>query len=188
LQWVSHALCHDPLNIFNGNTFHPHPHSIALAEHMFSLAVINVLFRLYSTNPWFGYNLLIFLAYVLSSCGAYLLISHLTRSKLASFWGGIFWGFLFFRVHHIGHIQILSFQWVPFCVLFLLQFFERPTYRAAFLFTGFFLLQALTSWYLAVIVSVALAVVACCHFHRGLLTRQVAQLGLASLILIGLVI
>ena len=28
LQWVSRALYTDPLNLFNGNTFHPHPNVI----------------------------------------------------------------------------------------------------------------------------------------------------------------
>ena len=41
LQWVSRALYTDPLNLFNGNTFHPHPNVIALTDHMLSLAVIN---------------------------------------------------------------------------------------------------------------------------------------------------
>ena len=186
IQWEAYSLTHNPFELFHGNAFHPHPNSIALSEHFFSLVLFNVLFRLYSTNPWFGFNLLIFLAYVLSSCGAYLLISRLTHSKLASFWVGIFWGFLFFRIHHIGHIQIHSFQWFPLCVLFLLKFCEQPTYRNAFVLTGFFLLQALTSWYLAVIISVALVVVACCHLHRGLLTRQAAQAGLLCLFLTGL--
>ena len=34
LQWVSRALYTDPLNLFNGNTFHPYPNVVALTDHM----------------------------------------------------------------------------------------------------------------------------------------------------------
>ena len=36
LQWVSRALYTDPLNLFNGNTFHPHPNVVALTDHIVS--------------------------------------------------------------------------------------------------------------------------------------------------------
>lgn len=151
LQWVSKSITADPLNIFNGNAFYPAPNSIALSEHMFSLGLINTIFRPFSESPWFGYNMLIFLAYLLSSLGAYKLIFHITGSRLAGCWSGIFWGFLFFRVHHISHLQILSFQWIPYAVYYLLRYIRTGDNRSALGLICFFTLQALVSWYLAVI-------------------------------------
>lgn len=151
LQWVSRSITTDPLNLFNGNAFYPSKNSIALSEHMFSLALINTLFRPFSESPWFGYNLLIFLAYLLSSLGAYNLLSYISGSKITGFWAGIFWGFLYFRVHHIGHLQILSFQWIPYTVYFLLRYTRRGDNKSALGLVCFFALQALVSWYLAVI-------------------------------------
>ena len=91
LQWVSRALYTDPLNLFNGNTFHPHPNVVALTDHMLSLAVINAPLSMLSDSPWFGYNLLIFLAYYLSCVGGYWLMREVTGSHQAGFWAGIFW-------------------------------------------------------------------------------------------------
>ena len=62
LDWVTHAMTRSPAAILDGNAFFPYPRSIALAEHMLSLAMINVFVSPFGSNPWFGYNVLIFLS------------------------------------------------------------------------------------------------------------------------------
>ena len=121
LQWVSRALYVDPSNLFNGNTFHPHPNVVALTDHMLTLAVVNAPLSLLSDSPWFGYNVLILLAYYLSCVGGYWFMREVTGSHQAGVWAGIFWAFLFFRIHHIGHLQILSYQWMPFVAATLIR-------------------------------------------------------------------
>ncbi len=153
LNWVSRAFTTDLGSLFNGNTFYPYARSIALSEHMATLALFNVPVRWFTDNPWVGYNLIIFSAYLLSAIGAYLLIYELTQSRLAACWAGIFWAFCFFRVHHLSHLQILTYQWFPFIALFLLRLDKNPSVKNACLLSLFFILQALTSWYLAVIAS-----------------------------------
>jgi len=110
LQWVSRALMHDPLHLYAGNTFFPYTHSVVLSDSMVTLAIFNAPVRLFTSNPWVGYDLLIVVAYYLSCVFGAALAREITESQAAAVWGGIFWGFLFFRVHHIGHLQILSFQ------------------------------------------------------------------------------
>lgn len=185
LQWVSRALYSDPFNLFNGNAFHPHPNSIALTEHMLSLAVLNIPARLLFDSPWAGYNLLIFLAYFLSCAGGYRLVREVTGSRHAAVWAGIFWGFMFFRVHHIGHLQILSCQWMPFLAVALVRFQRGPTVRRGLVFALFFVLQALVSWYLAVITALLVLVVAASHIKLehlafGRLGRYAAVIALCA--------
>ena len=163
LQWVSRALVHDPWHLYAGNTFFPYPHAVILSDGMVSLAVLNVPVRLLTTNPWVGYNLLIVAAYYLSCVGGAALTREVTGSKIAAVWGGVFWGFLFFRVHHIGHLQILSYQWIPLAIAALLRFWRRPGVGTALLFVLTFTAQALVSWYLAVVLVVALVVVTLCR-------------------------
>jgi hypothetical protein len=153
LNWVSRAFSTDLGSLFNGNTFYPYARSIALSEHMAALAIFNVPVRWFTDNPWVGYNLIIFGAYLLSAIGAYLLLYELTQSRLAACWAGIFWAFCFFRVHHLSHLQILTYQWFPFIALFILRLDKNPSLKNACLLSLFFILQALTSWYLAVIAS-----------------------------------
>lgn len=151
LQRVTHNLLTDPLHPLDGNVYHPARNSLTAWDHMTSLAVLNIPFQLIDRNPWFGYNLLIFLAYFISALGGYKLALTLTGNRLCAFWSGLFWGFLFFRIHHISHLQILSFQWMPFCVESLISYLKTEKTRHLSRFTVFTLLQSLVGWYLAVI-------------------------------------
>jgi hypothetical protein len=160
LQWMSHALVRDPLHWYAGNAFYPYAHAIVLADPLVPLAILNVPVRWFTANPWVGYNLLIVAAYYLSCVAGAALAGAVTGSGAAAVWGGIFWGFLFYRVHHIGHLQILSFQWIPAAVACLLRFWQRPSTRTALWFALAFVAQALVSWYLAVITAVVIATVA----------------------------
>lgn len=175
LQWVSRALYADPSNLFNGNTFHPHPNVIALTDHMLTLAVINAPLSLLFDSPWVGYNLLILLAYYLSCVGGYWFMREVTGSHQAGLWAGIFWGFLFFRIHHIGHLQVLSFQWMPFVAATLIRFLRSPTSARTLALSVCFVAQALVSWYHAVITTVLVLVLSLVHASRQRLTvRHVA--------------
>ena len=171
LQWVTRATYSDPVNLFNGNAFYPFEKSIALSEHMFSLGMLNGIVRLFSDNPWVGYNLLIFIAYLLSALGGYQLTEYITSSKWVGFWGGLFFGFLYFRVHHIGHLQILSFQWIPYSAYYWLRFLEKRDNRSLILFGIFFMLQCLVSWYLAVITSAIILIGFSCFWRRPYFDR-----------------
>jgi hypothetical protein len=185
LKWVSRALTHDWINLFNGNTFYPHPNSIALSEHMAGLAIFNVPVQWFTDNPWVGYNLLIFSAYFFSAIGGYLFILYLTKNKIVAFWAGIFWAFGFFRIHHIGHLQILSYQWFPFVALFLLKTIEDPSIKNTLLLSVFFIFQALTSWYLAVIVSVLIMILFIANMTRTNWNKKHALAFGSAAILIG---
>jgi hypothetical protein len=166
LQWVSRALVHDPSHLFAGNTFYPYAHAAVLSDTMLPLAILNVPVRFFTSNPWVGHNLLIVLAYYLSCVWGAWLVREMTGSEVAAIWGGIFWGFLFYRVHQIGHLQILSCQAIPAAAVTLLRFWKHPGVKSALLFAVVFVAQALVSWYLAFIMAVILAVMALCHPRR----------------------
>ena len=177
LDWVTHALTTPGASILDGNAFFPYPKSIALSEHMLSLAALNVLWRPLGTTPWFGYNVLVFLSYFLSAVGGFLFARDLTGSLRAGVWGGIFWAFLFFRVHHMSHLQILSFEWMPFCALYLRRGLRDPSLWNWGVFTISFLFQALVSWYLAIITSCLVGIVALSAIDRRALGRRQLVLG-----------
>lgn len=176
LQWVSRALVHDPAQLFAGNTFYPYAHAAVLSDTMLPLAILNVPVRLFTDNPWIGHNLLIVLAYYLSCVWGAWLSREVTGSEVAAVWGGIFWGFLFYRVHQIGHLQMLSFQGIPAAAALLLRFWKRPGVRTALLFTLMFVVQALVSWYLAFIMAVILGVVMLFHPRRETLAPRALKL------------
>jgi len=168
IQWESHALVTDPLRLYAGNTFYPYDRSIVLSDPFLTLAVLNVPVRAFTANPWVGYNLLLVLSFYLSAVWARALARAITKSDAAGLWGGIFFGFLFYRVHQFGHLQIMSCQWIPAAILCLMKVWQQPRVRAALLLAVVFAAQALVSWYLAVILSVILAIV--------LLTRPAGEI------------
>lgn len=181
LQWVSRALLTDPGNLFNGNVFHPHPNVVALTDHMLALAVVNAPLSLLSESPWFGYNLLIFLAYYLSCAGGYWFVREITGSHHAGVWAGVFWAFLFFRIHHIGHLQVLSYQGMPFVAVTLIRFLRTPSRARTAALTAASLAQALVSWYLAAITAVLAGVLALLHASGQRLTLRHAAGAAAGL-------
>ena len=183
LQWVSRALLTDPGNLFNGNVFHPHPNVVALTDHMLALAVVNAPLSLLSESPWFGYNLLIFLAYYLSCAGGYWFVREITGSHHAGVWAGVFWAFLFFRIHHIGHLQVLSYQGMPFVAATLIRFLRTPSPARTAALTAASLAQALVSWYLTAITAVLAGVLALLHAGGQRLTRRHAAGAAAGLAL-----
>lgn len=188
LQWVSHALVHEPLRLFEGNIFYPYAHAVALTDAMLPLGVLNVLVRAFTDNPWVGYNLLIVLAYYLSAVSGAWLAEEITGSRLVGFWGGIFWGFLFFRVHHIGHLQILSFQGIPAAIVCLNRWWRNPGAKTALALAAVFVVQALVSWYLAVILTLALLVIAVIRPAAGRLRIDHVRWGLIIVLVAAAVI
>jgi len=176
LQWVSRALVHDPGHLFAGNMFFPYHHAVLMSDSMLSLAVLNAPIRVFTANPWIGYNLLIVLAYYLSCVSGAWLARELTGSDVASVWAGVFWGFLFFRVHHIGHPQIFSYQAIPAVAAASLRFWKQPTTNSALLVAVLFVAQALVSWYLAFIEAVILIVIALCQPWTIVFARRMAAL------------
>lgn len=185
LQWMSHALVHDPLHLYAGNILHPYGHAVTLFDPMVTLAILNTPVRLFTSNPWVGYNLLIVAAYYLSCVWGAALVRAITGSAYAAFWGGIFWGFLFFRVQHIGHLNILSFQAIPLVVVCLIRLWREPRARTALTFALVFVAQALVSWYLAVIAAVVVALVTLCRRPSEVLTKALVPRYLLAVAVLG---
>jgi len=189
LQRVTHQLMTDPLHLLDGNAYYPIRNSLTSWDHMTSLALINLLFRMLSDNPWFGYNLLIFLAYFISAAGGYRLALTLTGSRYCAFWAGLFWGFLFFRTLHLTHLQVLSFQWMPYSAEALISFLKTEKNRHLARLVLFTLLQSLVGWYLAIINGFLLLFVLLFNFTRKNLNRSLFIRGTAAgLIILGVML
>ena len=82
----------------------------------------------------------------------YLFTRELTGNGYAAFLAGLIFGFLPYRFAHLDHLNLLSIQWLPLCLLFLTRylFLKRRTtanvLRLLAGFWGFYLLQVLTSF------------------------------------------
>jgi len=100
-------------------------------------------------GPVASYNTAVLLAFVLSALGGYALALHVSRNRLAAFFGGLVFAFAPFHIVKLwdGQLNLLSLQWLAFYALFLLRTAETGRWRDALLAGIFLALIGYTSWY-----------------------------------------
>lgn len=87
-----------------------------------------------------AYNIIWIGSFILSGYGTFLLVRYLTGNSKAAFISGLIFMFCPYRfAHALGHVSILSTEWIPFFVLFLIKMVEEnkilnSIYAALFLF------------------------------------------------------
>lgn len=158
ISWVSHQLAQDPFRLFEANTFHPLPHSLAFSEHLTLHGLLALPLLRLSDDLTLTTNLLL-LGYIwFSACAMYWLVKTLTGSHAAALLAGLFFSFAPFRFNRLPHIQMQLYAFLPLLFLSLHQFLL--TRRRIFLvgLSTFLVLQALAGTYLGAIAAVALAV------------------------------
>jgi hypothetical protein len=114
-----------------------------------------------------AYNAAVVFSFALGGFGAYLLARYVLgpgSSRLAAFAAGIIFTFSPFHIAHLlGHMQVISLEWVPFYALYLLRAVQggaeagswkleaakapRPAWRDALMAAFFLALIALCDWY-----------------------------------------
>ena len=155
--WDGHQLLSDPLDLFDANIFHPYPRTLAYSELLLGNGLLSLPVTAASGNPVLGYNVALLLSFLLSGFGTYLLVLALTRSPGAGLVAGTIFGFSAYRMTNLAQAQLLTTQWMPFALLALIQLMRRPRARHVVTFVLFFCLQALSSFYYAILLAMAVA-------------------------------
>ncbi len=126
IAWVGHAMLHDPLNIFNSNSFYPHPFSLAFSDSLLG----------YGPTAFFGsgtvatlvrYNLLFLWAWALCFVGAYLLARELGLKRLAGAAAGAAFAYAPYRVTEAGHLHVISSGGLALALFLLLRGYRRSS-------------------------------------------------------------
>lgn len=157
LAWDVHSILTDPMHLFDANAFYPFvDNSLAFSEHLFANIFIALPIIAATNNPVLSYNVIFILSFILSGFGMFLLADHYLNDKYSAFLAGIIFAFCTYRFAHLGHLQLLTAQWMPFSLLYLDKFLHKTTYTNLFLLLIFFVLQVLSSWYYAFYISIVL--------------------------------
>jgi hypothetical protein len=150
LAWDVHQLFQDPLHLFEANCFYPYPHVLAYSEHLFGDALLVSPLLLVPKLAVLAANVLFLLSFALSGWGVYLLMRELSNDQGPAILAGLIFAFSPYRLGRLGHLHILSTQWIPFIFLFLHRFTRSPNWKYGLLAGLFYILQGLSSNHYAV--------------------------------------
>jgi len=160
LAWINHVTL-DGGSLFDANVFYPARNTLAYAEHLLSISVFSLPTYALTRNPDLAYNIAWLLSYFTCALAAHALAWRVTRDHLASFVGGIAYAFCFYRMlHGHAHIQLLWACWIPLSFLLFEWWWRRPSWPRIAILWLVVLMQVLASWYLAIMVLIADALLA----------------------------
>jgi hypothetical protein len=112
-----------------------------------------------------SYNTLVFLSFVGSGFGVYLLVLFLLDGEWrrpAAFLAGAAYALSAYRFSRMmGHLDLLSTQWLPFALLYALRTARDGGWRNPLALAAFTVLTLLTNWYLGASLLLALALILC---------------------------
>ncbi len=184
IAWDVHALVEDPARLFDANIFYPSRNTLAYSEHLLGSALLTAPVLIASGEPLLAYNLAFISSFVLSGLGMYLLVVYLTGNRWAGFVSGLIFGFTPYRFAGIIHLHLLTWQWLPFAILYLSRYFRHSRFRDLALFLFFFMLQIATSWHIGAFMAfvVLLLVVYRLVVQRDLPRRRLVALCLGVLL------
>ncbi len=162
--WVmisnAHRLLTAPLALFHGNAFYPHGNTLTYSELLLTPTLTAGPIYYLTGNPLLAYNLTLLLFWALSGWAMFFCAYALTGSLLPALLAGIAFSLSPYRTDYYLEFQMqLSFP-IPLAVLFTSRFLERQRGRDLALALLMIWLQALASWYYAIILSLALGLFA----------------------------
>ena len=177
----------EPFNPYYTNyIFYPQGVSLAFADLSPLNCLISIPFQII-----FGVvvsnNLLFLFSFVCSAFGMYLLSYYLTKDHYASFIAGLIFSFSPFHFARMGHIQLFSYQWIPFFVLYFLRMLKEKTMKNTILASIFLIFAALTTWYFMLFLFIFIAIFLV-YYRKEILSKQFLRLFFLMLILFSLVV
>jgi hypothetical protein len=147
MAWDAHQLVHRPWALFDANSFHPYPRSLAFADHLTPEALMVAPLLWTTGNPVLAFNASVVMALALSALAMFALVRRVTGRGDAAFLAGLAYAFTSFARHELPRVHVLHVQWWPLALLFLLRFADRGRRRDAALFAASLALQALSGTY-----------------------------------------
>ncbi len=129
LWWVREALTHFQSPFQTSLIFYPqgtglYLHALNALNGLVSLPV-QLLVGAFSTSAAgaiAGYNFIVLLSFSLAAYGAFCLARYLWQSERAALLAGLAYGFSTYGFDHLlGHLNLVSYELIPFYILFLLR-------------------------------------------------------------------
>ncbi|MGA7733673.1 MAG: hypothetical protein WCD37_20615 [Chloroflexia bacterium] len=195
MAWQAHSLATDPSHFFDANIMYPFRGTLAFDELSFTEAVLAAPLYWLTGNPVLSHNTLLFLTFVLSGYGMWLLVRHITGNGWAGLVAGAAFAFCFYRLNHLPHQTLINVQWVPFILLASYKLLWTRRWRWAWALGALFTVQALSGHYLAFYTALLLGLFFAYYFlfeRRLFAWRVVGQvataMGVSALIMLPIIV
>lgn len=134
----------------NTNIFYPLTNTIAYSDTLWGQSIITNPIIWITHNPVLTENIAVILSFPLSAIFMYLLAIYLTGNSFASFAAGIFYAFSYPRLSQIGHLPMISSEWIPLYILYLLKFLDIGKRKYFILLCIWYVLSTASSIYFSV--------------------------------------
>ena len=126
------------------------------------------------------YNLIALFSFVASGTAMYYLAKYLISNRLAAFVSGVIFTFCPYHfAHGLGHLQLMSMQWLPVYILFLIKILDQGRARHAVLAGLSLILISLCCWYYLLYAACLTLILIVARWRRLLQPRRLVHLGLA---------
>lgn len=132
VAWIGHALLHQPLDLFQANTFWPEQDSLAFTDVLLGYAPAGVVSAQDVHAALVVYDLLFLFAYTLAFLGAFLLARELGAPRLGAVVAGAAFAYAPYRLAQDGHLHVLSSGGIPLALFLLVRGYRRCSGRLVF--------------------------------------------------------
>ncbi len=150
LAWDNHAVL-SGLPLFQSNLFFPAVDSLRYNEHLFGVSLFTLPWAAAGVSPVLAYNVTWWLAWILNGVATFVFLRRYVRDVQAAFVGSLAFVCSFYVMSHAhGHLHLIWMWPLPLSALLLERWFDAPAWRRLALWAVVFVLGALTSWYVAV--------------------------------------
>ena len=147
--WFKTALFNLITNPFY-TTFLYFPHGSSLIYHMpvfLSLLSLPIQY-LFGSQPGLilSHNLILIFTFVISGFGVYLLVRYLIKDPVVAFICGLIFAFSSYRLWNLNHLNLLSTEWIPFYILYLIRSIDEKSLRKGLWAGVFFIFTFLSDF------------------------------------------
>lgn len=146
LQSASHGF----RDLLDTNIFYPEGNTLAFSDTLFAQTIFTAPIIYITHNPILAENLYVLATFPLAAVAMFLLSYHITKHAWASVLSGIFYAFSYPRLAQIGHMPMISSQWLPLTILFLLKYIKIGSWKYLLLTWLFYLISITSSIYFGV--------------------------------------
>jgi len=137
-------------SIVNTNIFYPLTNTIAYSDTLWAQSIMANPIIWITHNPILAENILIFLSFPLSAISMFFLSYYFSRNLAASLATGIFYAFSYPRLSQIGHLPMISSQWLPLYLLYLFKFLDESKLINLFWLCFWYIMATASSIYFGV--------------------------------------